>query len=147
MKTAVVVVSRLIGTAAAGLLLYDAHKAGATNSAAKQKLAVAESLPDVYVDSRKQNNSSAIGSKLKDWNFKMRMDNNFGDFFNSISGYVSGAFGSLADNVIPAALTAGAIIFPKAGVACSAGLALFGAKSLLFDTLGIGKKKYFTERV
>ncbi|MDD3236486.1 MAG: hypothetical protein PHV37_00130 [Candidatus Gastranaerophilales bacterium] len=138
------IISKGIGAAAAGMMLYDAGRAGVVNSAKTQKCYTADRLPDQYINSMRMNDNSAIGNKLKKGLFKWQMDDNIGEFFSSIGGFFSGAGTSLVSNVIPAALATGAIMFKKAGKFCGLGLLACGAKYLLYDVLNVGKPKQIT---
>lgn len=134
------VISKIIGATAAGVLLFDAGSFAVRNSKKESKRSLANRLPDQYVSSMRLDNPSATTNKLKKGLFKWNLDNPLPEFFAGIGGSFSGFFGSLSQNVIPAALATGALLFNKVGRVCGVGLAVFGIKYLFSDVLNIGKK-------
>lgn len=139
------VISRIAGAAGAGLMLFEAHNEGLVTSKKEQIETTANRLPDEYINSMKMEKKSLTGNELKNEFFKWQLDNNIPEFFGGIKGYVDGIFESLTSNIIPVTLSAGALLFKKAGRFCAVGLGLCGAKYLLYDVFSIGKPKSLGE--
>ncbi len=141
------VMSKIAGTAAAGLLLFDANARGVVNSRKEQINTTANRLPDQYINSMRMDKFSVTGNKLKKSFFKWQMDNSIPEFFAGISGYFKGLVGNLTENVIPVALATGALLFNKAGRFCAVGLGLCGLKYLMYDVMSIGKPKTLGDKL
>ncbi len=141
------VISKIAGTAAAGLLLFDAHSQGKHASRKEQINMSANRLPDEYLNSMRLDKQSAVTNKLKKRFFRWQLDTNIPEFFAGIKGYFKGATENLTTNIIPAALATGAILFKKAGRFCAVGLALCGVKYLLNDVFSIGKPKILGDKI
>lgn len=136
------VISQIIGVASAGAMLYDANEHGVHSSKKAHVSSIANRLPDEYVASTRMENSSAITNGLKKRFFKWQLDDGIPEFFAGINGYFKGTADSLTENVIPAGLATGAILFKNvAGRFCAVGLGIIGVKYLLYDVFGIGKPK------
>lgn len=135
------VISRAVGAAAAGLMLFEAHNEGLVVSKEAQVSSVANRLPDEYINSMRMEKKSLVGNELKKEFFKWQLDDNIPEFFAGIKGYAKGIFESLTANIIPFALATGAIMFKKAGRFCAVGLGLCGIKYLVHDVFCIGKPK------
>lgn len=135
------VISKVVGVAAAGLMLYDATKAAKVGSDKAQSNSLQDRLPDQFMATTKLDTESAITAKIKEKTFEWQLDNNIPEFFASIRGYCEGLIENLAGNIIPATLATGALLLPKGGKICALGLLAVGAKRLLYDIWGIGKQK------
>lgn len=141
------VISRIAGTAAAGLMLFEAHHEGMAISKKEQIRTTANRLPDEYLHSMRMETKSVVGNELKKEFFKWQMDDNIPEFFAGIKGYFKGIAESLTANIIPVALATGAIMFKKAGRFCAIGLGLCGAKYLLNDVFSIGKPEILGDKI
>ncbi len=141
------VMSKIAGTAAAGLLLFDANSRGVVNSRKEQIRTTSNRLPDQYVNSMRMDKYSVSGNKLKQAFFKWQLDTGIPEFFAGIGGYIKGVTGNLAENVIPVALATGALMFKKAGRFCAVGLGLCGLKYLVNDVFCIGKPKVLGDKL
>lgn len=133
------VISKVVGGAAAGLMLFEANNEGKVTSKMMQKKTTANRLPDEYLNSMRMDTKTLVGGELKKEFFKWQLDDNIPEVFAAIKGYAAGVFESLTTNIIPVALATGALLFKKAGRFCAVGLGLCGAKYLLYDVFNLGK--------
>jgi len=70
------------------------------------------------------------------------LDENLSGFFTGIGGYVKGFTSMLVTNIVPAALSVGAILTKGlASKLCGAGLLAYGGIFLAQEIFGIGKEK------
>lgn len=138
--------SRAIGTLAAGLVLYDAHKNGTIGATMKTKQSIANTLVDEYVQSNQIGTVSTVEMTAKKAWFRHVLDNKIKEPLNATAGYVSGFCKSFVNDVIPAALATGALLLSKkdgiTGKLCGLGLLMYGAKYLLYDVMSVGKRDY-----
>lgn len=150
MANPLTIVSKLLGAAGAAAVLYEANVVGVTKSKKAQIVSVSDRLPDQYVASTKLDIESPITAKIKEKTFEWQLDWNLPEFLSGIKGYFEGAIESLSNNIIPAALATGALVFggllgrgsgKSLAKLCALGLAAVGVKRLLYDTWGIGREK------
>lgn len=138
------VLAKGVGVAGLGAVLYDAHQYGKIQARTSGKNQLADSACDAYMGSTTLNSTSTIDSKLQDLRFKAEMNGSvFGGIrkgFAQAKGYVKGALTSLAENIIPLALSAGTLITSgPVSKACAAATALYGAVRGTAVAFGIGK--------
>lgn len=146
--------AKLAGAATAGILAYDAHRTGVMTGRQNVKVQIGDSLPDSYIQSRRQDDLSFITKGFKDRLFKEDADWSFIDKVNACTGYLSGSFDQLSSNLFPLLLSVGALAAHKSGeflgksklsIACGIGLAVCGLKYLICDVLDLGRVKYFSD--
>jgi hypothetical protein len=132
--------TKSLGTAALGLIAYDAHHSGAMESSKYEKNHKAETLEEHYFNDMKLNSPSVIEAGVKKEIFKHQVDEDFSGFFLSIAGYIKGAASMLIKHFIPLSLAAGTVItkgtFSKF---CGAGLLAYGGIFLVQEMFGVGK--------
>lgn len=138
------VLAKGVGVAGLGAVLYDAHQYGKIQAQTSGKNQLADSACDAYVDSRTLNSTSTIESKLQNLRLDAEMKGNiFGGIrkgFAQAKGYVKGAMTSLAENIIPLALSAGTLITKgSASKVLGALTATYGAVRGVSVAFGIGK--------
>ena len=141
------VLIKTTGVIGAGLVIYDMHKSGVSKSQMSIKKGIAKRLPDAYNQSRKQEGMSTLNSEVHDYVFNESVNNSVPDKINGVKGYLKGAFFQLASSIIPATFATLALLKGKVISSVGAiGLAVYGAGSVLFNVLDIGKIKHFRER-
>ena len=142
--------SKGLGALTTGLVVYDAHKNGVLTGGKESKSNVAATVLDEYVNSNSISKVSTVEMNAKKSWFKFVMDNNIRESIDASLGYVKGTWDSLVSDIIPAALATGALLSKKNGFVCKMcgiGLVVYGAKYLLYDVMGIGKRKYLAHKV
>lgn len=138
------VLAKGVGVAGLGAVLYDAHQYGKIQARTSGKNQLADSACDAYMGSTTLNSTSTIDSKLQNARFKAEMNGSiFGGIrrgFAQAKGYIKGAMTSLAENIVPLALSAGTLITggPVSKV-CAAATAIYGAVRATTVAFGIGK--------
>lgn len=142
-----IAISKAVGAATAGLMLFEANHQGLVNSKKTQLNTTANRLPDEYINSMRMEKRSLFGNGLKKQFFRWQLDNSIPEFFGGIKGYFKGVEENLVSNLIPVALATGALLFKKAGRFCAVGLGLCGAKYLLYDVMSIGKPKALGDKM
>ena len=98
-------------------------------------------MTDAYINTLSQDTSSATKAAIKKKYFGLTADENLSGFFTGIAGYISGCGSMIANNVIPLAMSAGAIIKNPLSKVCGAGLLAYGGLFIGREVLGIGKPK------
>lgn len=142
--------SRGLGVLTAGLVLYDAHKNGVLTGVRNAKSNLADTIVDQYINSTNISKVSTVELNTKKNWFRFVMDNNIKESVDSSFGYVKGAWDSFVSDIIPATLATGAIISKKnsvSGKLFGLGLVAYGAKYLVFDVMGVGKRRYLADKV
>lgn len=137
------ILAKTAGWAALGLIGYDSHMAGKISAHQTEKNHKAESITERYLDDMKLDSPSMVKQHVKKGLFRYFMDENFTGFFTSIGGYFKGASQMMVGNIIPLALSAGAILGGKGlfSKACGLGLVAYGGVFLAQEIFGIGKSK------
>ena len=138
------VLAKGVGVAGIGAALYDAHQYGKIQAQTYGKNQMANSACDAYMDSKTLNSSSTIDSKLQ----KVRLDAEmkgglFGGIRNGFAqakGYIAGAFTSLAENIVPLALSAATLVTKgKVSNILGVATAIYGGVRAATTAFGIGK--------
>ena len=137
------ILTKTAGIAAAGLVLYDSHKAGKMVSQQEIKLGIADRLPDQYIRSRRQEDMSTITSNFRDKIFATRVNFDLPDKINGITGYAKGAFEQLTCNIIPAVLATGALVKNRFSKFFGIGLGVYAAYYALDNVLDAGRIRHF----
>jgi len=138
---AVNILTKAIGVAAVGIIAYDANTAGKIESSSHQKQVKADSMRDAYVNTLSQDSPSIIKSTIKKKYLGLTTDENLSGTFTGIAGYVSGFGTMIVNNVLPLALSAGAIIKNPLSKFFGAGLLAYGGLFIGREVMGIGKPK------
>ena len=139
---------KTVGAAGVGLAGYDAYKRGEWQAKTNHKLASADLMTRVHMNSQTLENHSAVRSGIKNsFNRKFLDTSNITPVFRAIGGFCSGVVSSLADNVVPLALATGALTLKRGAKWCVLGLGLYAAKFLVTDIFGIGKPNYLPDQV
>ena len=141
------VLAKGAGIAGLGAIAYDAHQYGKIQAQTYSKNQMAESAKDAYMSGTTSDSTSTIASKLQKFRLDGELNNKFfgrtRNFLSSAKGYIKGIGTSLAENVIPLALSAGALITKgKASAVFGAATAIFGGIKVAGATFGIGKTNY-----
>ena len=142
--------TKLLGVTTAGLVVYDAHKNGVITSHRNAKSNVADNVVDEYINSMNTSKVSTVEANAKKSWLKFVMDNNIKEAIDASFGYVKGVWDSFVSDIIPAALATGALLTKKNSMGCKLcgiGLVAYGAKYLIYDVIGIGKRKYLSDKV
>ncbi|MEI8128950.1 MAG: hypothetical protein WCG95_04970 [bacterium] len=134
--------TKSVGTAALGLVLYDSHIAGKLEAPKYEKNHKAESLEKHFFNEQKLDSPSIIQATVKKSIFRHHVDENLSGFFTNIIGYVKGFGSMMIKNSIPLALVAGTILGGKGIFSkfCGAGLLAYGGIFLAQEMFGIGKE-------
>ena len=142
--------SKGLGVLTAGLVLYDAHKNGLMTGVRNAKSNISDTIVDQYINSNNISKVSTVELNTKKTWFRFIMDNNVKEAVDSSLGYVKGAWDSFVSDIIPAALATGAILSKKnstSGKLFGLGLVAYGVKYMLYDVMGIGKRRYLADKV
>ena len=133
-----------VGIAGLGAVLYDAHQYGKIQARTSGKNQLAESACDAYMGSTTLNSTSTIDSKLQNARLNAEMNGSiFGGIrkgFAQAKGYIKGAITSLAENIVPLALSAATLV--TGGVASKilgAATAIYGGVRAATVAFGIDK--------
>lgn len=137
------VLTKTVGAAGLGLVLYDSHHAGKIKAPITEMEGKSKSLSHHYMEDMKLESASKVRAHAKEGIFKYFLDENFSGFFHATSGYIGGFCSMLTTNAIPLALSIGTLIGGKGifSKACGAGLLAYGGIFLAQEALGIGKKE------
>ncbi len=144
------ILAKGVGVAGIGAALYDAHQYGKIQAKTCSKNHLANSACDAYMDSKTLSSTSTIDSKLQ----KARLDAEMkGGLFGGIrsgfaqaKGYVKGAFTSLAENIVPLALSAATLVTKgKVSNILGAATAIYGGVRAATTAFGIGKTNYLNK--
>ena len=142
--------SKILGATTAGLVLYDAHKNGVLTGTRNAKSNIADTVVDEYINSNNIAKVSSVELNAKKSWFRFVMDNNIKESIDSTFGYAKGVWESFVSDIIPATLATGALLSKKnsvTGKLCGLGLVAYGAKYLIYDIIGIGKRKYLADKL
>ncbi len=142
--------SKGLGVLTAGLVLYDAHKNGLMTGVRNAKSNISDTIVDQYINSNNISKVSTVELNTKKTWFRFIMDNNVKEAVDSSLGYVKGAWDSFVSDIIPATLATGAILSKKnskSGKLFGLGLVAYGVKYMLYDVMGIGKRRYLADKV
>ncbi len=142
--------SKGLGVLTAGLVVYDAHKNGVITGSRNAKTNLSNTIVDEYINANNISKVSTVEMNAKKSWLRFVMDNNIKESIDSACGYVKGVWNSFVSDIIPAALATGALLSKKNGLlgkACGIGLVAYGAKYLIYDVMGIGRKKYLADKV
>lgn len=142
--------SKGLGVLTAGLVVYDAHKNGMITGSRNAKSNLADTIVDEYINTSRISKVSTVEMNAKKSWLRFVMDNNIKESFDSVCGYLKGVWDSFVSDIVPAALATGAILSKRNGLTgklCGIGLVAYGAKYLVFDVMGIGKRKYLGDKV
>lgn len=142
------ILTKSLGAAAVGLVVYDAHNAGKIKAPMNEKTRKANRLEERYLDDMKLSSPSVVESAVKKRMFQYSLDENITPTYNNITGYFKGFGSMLVDHAIPLGLALGALLFGGIkgkgvfGVVskfCGAGLLVYGGMFLLREAFGVGK--------
>ena len=134
-----------LGALSAGLVAYDAHKHGVTMGTMHSKSNLAANMTDEYINAHSISKVSSVELNAKKSWFRFVMDNNIKESIDTALGYVKGCWESFVSELVPATLATGALLSKKNSVfgkVCGLGLVIYGAKYLVYDVIGFGKRKY-----
>ena len=135
-------ISRLLGIATAGVMLYNAGARGSRESTKMQTAVSANRISDEYYKSMRMDGYDEFGNSLKKTFFGWSLGWGLPEFKSSIKGFVGGAVSSLSDNIIPAVLATGAILSKgRFSKVCGVGLLISGVQYVATNIMGIGKPK------
>lgn len=131
----------LIGAGAVALTAYNAHVLGKLNADTYSRSREADRMADAAWNMSLQDEPNVIETKMKNKIFGFRLDNNLFMPINSAIGYVSGAVGSLVNNVVPLSLGLGAMLAKNKYVKIGSliGLGLYSGYKILHEGFGIGR--------
>ena len=135
------IVCKTVGIAGMSAVLYDACSVSKAHSKRASQQMNADFYERVYADTRHTANESPMTSAMQKKVANWRMNNPLISMAGSAKGYIGGFFGSLGDNLVPAAFAslalAGKGIFAKIG---AWGVAAYGLFTLLKEGFGVSKK-------
>ena len=137
--------SKGLGALTAGLVLYDAHKHGMIMGTMHSKSNLSSNIADEYINAHNISKVSSVEMNAKKSWFRFVMDNNIKESIDASLGYVKGCWESFVSDLVPATLATGALLSKKNSVfgkICGLGLVAYGVKYLIYDIMGIGKRKY-----
>lgn len=138
-KKAVSLLARTAGLAGAAAIIYDSHKCGQADAKSTEYIESTDVLIKQMNDSKISNSRSTILSKMQDGLYDIRLNSGYDGFVANAKGYLSGFGGNIVNNIVPLALSVGALCLKKGSKLCAAGLAVCGVKALLYDVMGIGR--------
>ena len=138
------VLAKGVGVAGLGAVLYDAHQYGKIQAKTYGKNQMANSACDAYMDSKTLNSTSTIDSKLQQARLNAELKGGlFGGIRNGFAqakGYIAGAFTSLAENIVPLALSASTLVTKgKASAILGLATAVYSGARAATAAFGIGK--------
>ncbi len=134
------VLARGAGAAGLALITADSLHAAKEHSHMYETKKTTENIQDRYFDTLTLSTPSKVRDTVKKKILFFDMDNNIDSFFYAVSGFVRGFGEMLAENVIPFALSAGAMLGPKfLSKTCGLGLAAYGLGFLAQEFFRIGK--------
>ena len=131
----------VIGAGAVALTAYNAHVLGKLNADTYSQSREADRMADAAWNMSLQDEPNVVESKMKNKIFGFRLDNNLFMPINSAIGYVSGAVGSLINNVVPLGLGLGALLAKNKYVKNGSliGLGLYSVYKILHEGFGWGR--------
>lgn len=137
------VLTKTIGAAGLGLVLYDAHHAGKIEAPMAELKGKSTSLSHHYLEDLKLDTPSTVKNAAKKGIFHYHLDETLTGFFHSTGGYVGGFASMLVNNVVPLALSVGTLVGGKGlfSKACGLGLLAYGGIFIMQEGFGFGKKK------
>lgn len=135
------IASKAVGIASIGAVLYDAHVNGKESAyAIDEKDTFNRNHNQLSLYNASESGSATICKMKKMW-YGIQTDFPLYHFGSKLKGYVCG-FGSTLVKKLPVlALSAVSLAFKKVGIVSSALLALYGAKTVGYDVMGIGHTK------
>lgn len=141
-------IAKAVGVGALGLIGYDAHILGLLQSDMYSKTKDAEACIEKATNTMYLSHPSAVNADLKKSVFRYEEEQNWRSFINSTIGYVKGVGSSMISHVIPLGLGLMTVISSKNSIAKAGGalLGVYGAFTLLKDTLGFGQPKDLNRR-
>lgn len=134
------IITKGVGIAGLGLVLYDSHFAGKIEADSFPKAQKARSLVKSHKHYMELDSPSIVKQKVKKGILDYKTDENISEFFNSIRGYFKGFGNMLVTNVVPLALATGTVA--TKGIASKtfgAGLLAYGGIFMAQELFGIGK--------
>lgn len=135
------------GIAGLGAIAYDAHQYGKIQAQTAGKNQKASSALNSYLDTAQLSSPSTLMSSIQNTKHDLEMKGKLlsgpRNALSRAGGYLKGVAQSLVSNVIPLALTAGALLTKgKVSQGFGVGLAAFGAVKVAQDTFGAGRTRY-----
>ena len=106
---------KTVGGGGLGLGLYDAHCRGKRESIREGKNIMADSATDAWLNTTRLETESDIEAAMRNGARDWMLDSPIPKIFGNIKGYIQGLFKSIADNVVPITLGAGALIAKGGG--------------------------------
>ena len=131
------------GAGVAGLLLVgrDAHVMGKYIADANAKDKISRNTQKYLQNTMYLDKPSVTDAKIKNRILKWQLENGLQEPFYAGTGYFKGFFNTLADKLLPFALSIGALIGGnKLSKGSAIGLAVYGAYKFVTQGLGIGRK-------
>ena len=134
------IVCKTAGIAGLSAVAYDAYAMAKHHANAASAEMSADVFEKAVAAQRSNSTASHLTGVMQDKVADFRMKNPIVPIFGKVKGFVDGFFISLADNIIPTALSAIALgtkgAFQKAG---GWGLAIYGVYQLAKEGFGVGK--------
>jgi hypothetical protein len=133
------IISRGVGLAALGMVLYDAHYLGKVKSDLYASEKDAASTGYYLNNSMYLDKMSKVQERIRTASFTTELDQNWKRFINEPIGYFKGFFSMLVNHAVPFTLGLGALLAPK-GISkfCAGGLGLYGAYQFVKNFFGWG---------
>lgn len=131
------VLTKVTGAAGLGLVLYDAHKYGKTNSHMGEMDHKAHQLKSRYMDEMKLDKPSIVKQETKHRIFNFFVHEKMSEPYVLAKGYGDGFMSMLTQHVVPFGLSIGALV--TNGIVskfCGAGLLAYGAMFLAEEFAG-----------
>lgn len=100
-----------IGMLSAGVLAYDITKGGQSRGKRKARSNIANSLTDLYVNQQRATSSSRVLDATRKWYRKEALDDRFFTTTNKFTSIVKETCSKVVDNIVPIALSIGAIAY------------------------------------
>lgn len=131
------VLTKVTGAAGLGLVLYDAHKYGKSNSHMDELDHKANQLKSRYMDEMMLDKPSIVKQETKHKIFNFFVHEKMSEPYELAKGYGDGFMTMLTHNVVPFGLSIGALV--TRGVVsklCGVGLLVYGAIFLAEEFAG-----------
>ncbi|MCD7878419.1 MAG: hypothetical protein LUG16_00625 [Candidatus Gastranaerophilales bacterium] len=135
------VTSKVLGVAAAASVIYDAHVNGKEKAYACDSKDSADRYFNQYSQYMDCEKESGTLAKLKKLWFDSQQNFSYYHIGSKSKGYLSGVGHTLVNNLPLIGLSAAALKFKNVGKLAGVALIVHGTKTLLYDVMGIGKKK------
>jgi hypothetical protein len=136
-------IPKAVGLAAAGLVTYEAFRAGTVKGYGDTDFQVANNICDVFVNHQKSSVNSSILESLKTSRRTQLLDERITEHFLRIKNVVGGIASEMMGYALPLGLCLGSILLKgKLSAICALGLIAGGTKLLITDVIGFnfGKK-------